>query len=394
MSSQPDLLLQRALAAHRDGRVDEAEAGYHQVLAARAEDPTALYWLGLLRFHRGDAAQAVQYLTRSLARAPAHARGWKDLGGILMAQGRIEEAATAYRRALEVSPALAESWYNLGICCARLGDLEGAIRNLRSALQREPGYLRAYEPLATYLYQTGDAAAAAEIYREWVRRDPRNPRARHLAAAATGGASAPERASDDYVRAHFDSAAKSFDTNLQQLGYHAPEQVAAALATLASSPVQELLDAGCGTGLSGPLLRPRCVRLVGVDLSPAMLARAAARGCYDQLIEAELTRFMVSQPHAFDVIVCVDTLVYFGPLEEPLSAARRALKQGGLLLCTLEAGSEDHRLQIHGRYTHGEAYVRRALSAAGLKLHTLRRQSLRQERLSAVAGHLVIARRA
>ena len=41
------------------------------------------------------------------------------------------------------------------------------------------------------------------------------------------------------------------------------------------------LDLGCGTGLCGPLVKPRVERLDGVDLSGAMLDRARATGVYD-----------------------------------------------------------------------------------------------------------------
>lgn len=392
MPSDPDLLLKSALAAHRDGRLAQAEAGYREVLAARPGEATALYWLGLLCFHRGDSEEAVRYLRRSLEHAPGHVRGWKDLGGILMASGRLAEAEQAYTRAVEAHPAVAESWYNLGICFAKRGDLEGAVRALRRAIQLKPGQLSAYEPLATFLYQQGDTAGAADVYRQWLLRDPANPKAQHLAAAATGDPP-PARASDEYVRAHFNSAADTFDHNLEQLGYRAPQRAASALAALVPAPVPLLLDAGCGTGLAGPLLRPWCRTLIGVDLSSGMLARAAQRGCYDRLIEAELTAFLRSQRKTFDVIICVDTLVYFGALEEPLSAACEALKAGGLLLFTVEAGSgAGHQLQIHGRYAHGEAYLRQAVATAGLKLHSLQHEILREERLSSVAGHLVAAR--
>lgn len=394
MPSSPDSLLARALAAHRDGRLAEAEAGYREVLEERPEDATALYWLGLLVYHRGDPALAVQYLSRSLARAPSHVRGWTDLGGILLAGGELRQAREAYSRALEADPALAQSWYNLGIVLGKEGDLAGGIRMLREALAREPGYLRAYEPLATMLYQSGEQEAAAAIYRQWLEQDPGSPQARHLAAAATRE-SAPVRASDEYLRAHFDSAAGSFDTNLQQLLYRAPGLVAEALARLVRSPLPTLLDAGCGTGLCAPLLRPLCRTLIGVDLSPGMLARARERGGYDQLIEAELTAFLRAQPGTLAGIVCVDTLVYFGPLEEPLGAAAAALTAGGLLVFTLEAGrGADHQIQIHGRYTHDETYVRRSLAASGLELLAITRETLREERLASVAGHLVVARRA
>ena len=43
---------------------------------------------------------------------------------------------------------------------------------------------------------------------------------------------------------------------------------------------QRVLELGCGTGLAAAHLRPFAVSLTGVDLSPHMLARAAARHAY------------------------------------------------------------------------------------------------------------------
>ncbi|MCX4239251.1 class I SAM-dependent DNA methyltransferase [Paraliomyxa miuraensis] len=54
----------------------------------------------------------------------------------------------------------------------------------------------------------------------------------------------------------------------------------------------DVLDAGCGTGLCAPLLRPLARTLVGVDLSGKMLDQARRRGGYDELIEAELTEML------------------------------------------------------------------------------------------------------
>jgi hypothetical protein len=43
-----------------------------------------------------------------------------------------------------------------------------------------------------------------------------------------------------------------------------------------------MLDLGCGTGLGGAAFRAFVDRLVGVDLSPAMVAQASAKGLYDR----------------------------------------------------------------------------------------------------------------
>lgn len=131
-----------------------------------------------------------------------------------------------------------------------------------------------------------------------------------------------------------------------------------------------ILDAGCGTGLCGALLRPFAARLVGVDLSAGMLKEAAKRELYDELIEAELGAYMAAHPFTFDVIVACDTLVYHGRLDDAVAAAAKALKPRGRLLFTLEQLSEEgenpYRLAPTGRFCHRVFYVEAMLAAAGL----------------------------
>ena len=133
----------------------------------------------------------------------------------------------------------------------------------------------------------------------------------------------------------------------------------------------DILDAGCGTGLCGPLLKPFAARLVGVDLSGGMLKEAAKRELYDELVNAELAAYMALNPSAFDIIVACDTLVYHGRLEDAVMAAASALKPGGRLLFTLEHlpddyGNPRYRLAPTGRFCHSAAYVRTTLAMAGL----------------------------
>jgi predicted TPR repeat methyltransferase len=155
-----------------------------------------------------------------------------------------------------------------------------------------------------------------------------------------------------------------------------------------------IADAGCGTGLCSEFLRPRAKRLVGVDLSRGMLARARARGKYDDLIEAELSAWLGSQRHAHDVIVSADTLCYFGPLDVVVAAAANALKPGGLVVFTVEKAAEEVRafkLEPSGRYSHAGDYVRSCVADAGLALKAIDVVVLRRESGQDVAGWLVSA---
>jgi predicted TPR repeat methyltransferase len=196
----------------------------------------------------------------------------------------------------------------------------------------------------------------------------------------------------------FDSFASSFDDALKGLDYAAPRLLADALAQRAGfgEGSFEVLDAGCGTGLCGLLLRSSAKTLSGVDLSAGMLEKARARAIYDELNEGELCAFMRARPAAFDVVNCADTLCYFGALEEAAAAARTCLRPGGVFAFTLEAESgesdQPYRIQSHGRYMHQAGYVSQALRGAGFATPEIEAVVLRKERGSDVNGHLVLAR--
>jgi len=401
--SLADEALRNAIAAHNAGRLIEAEVGYSRVLRRQPNEARALYGLGLLSYHSGAKDQGIQYIVRSLESAPHNGRGWVTLGSMYLETGRASEAKEAYRRATEVTPDLSDGWYNVGICLKREGDFEGAAEQLRRATACSTPYLKAYEALSALLYERGQLQEAAQTVADWVIREPTNPTALHMAAAASKR-EPPSRASDAHVRALFDSFAAGFDRNLQDLKYRAPELVASALRAVAATPAADspdaprfatVLDAGCGTGLCGSLVRGLCRTLVGVDLSPKMLAHAQRRGCYDELVTAELSEFMRSRPGAFEAVVCADTLVYFGELAEPLAAARAALREGAPLIFTVEALPEEdaveHRLELSGRYSHHDQYLRRVLRESGFELGSIERHVLREERGTGVAGYLVVA---
>jgi len=394
----PDPLLASAITAHQAGRLKEAAVAYKSVLRRRPKDPDALHFSGLLQFQQGHAIKAVELIMRSLGEAPGNPHAWNNLGNILSTQDKMTEAKEAYRRVTLLAPAMAEAWYNLGICLRDEGAYETAAEHFRTALERQPGFLRVYESLGRLLYRLGKFPQAAEVYQRWLQLEPEHPVARHMAAAMSGS-NVPARADDKYVADLFDRFAPAFDRNLQGLGYRAPELVAVALAQQVGAPAALLdtLDAGCGTGLCGPLLQPYCRKLVGVDLSGGMIDYARQRGGYDELVVSELCALMASRPDQFDAVVSADTLVYFGALEEACRTAYSALRPAGLFVFTVEAllgeGQEPHKLQVHGRYTHREGYVRDVLAQSNFEIVELKRETLRMERMQEVAGYLVVARK-
>lgn len=423
-----------AVRLHRSANLDAAEMIYRRVLEAVPDQPDALNFLGVLTHQRGDSDQAVELIRHSIAidptlpdrhvnlgnilaecgqldkaadayreaiarspsPSPALANAWNNLGAVLRTQERFNEAAQAYEKAIEIAPKHADAYNNHGNLMSIQGRTSEAVASYCKALTVSPRHAQSRKLLGLAYYTLGQIDEASRVYREWLADEPGNPIPRHMLSACSGR-DVPARASDAYVESTFDAFAESFDAKLARLDYRAPQLVADAVVRLAApGAMLDALDAGCGTGLCGPLLKPRTRRLVGVDLSTGMLKRAATRAVYDELEHAELTAYLAAHPAAFDLVVSADTLVYFGALDAVLGAAATCLRPGGILAFTVEAldddSAADYRINPHGRYSHCADYVRRTLANMSFSDIDIESAELRREGGKPVAGLVVSCR--
>ncbi|KPC50542.1 tetratricopeptide repeat protein [Amantichitinum ursilacus] len=417
--------LHQAVAAQLAGNLDAAEALYQSILAQDPQYASAMHGFGLLRHQRGDSNGAIEWLARACQTRPTadwfndlgnmlalagHAEMagrafrqalalqptplfWNNLGSVLLAQNLNEDAAQAFIKALQLDGDYIDALENLGNTLERLGQSEEGSLFLCRAYVLRPAEVQPPKMRGIAFYRLGRIDEAAAVYRAWLQQEPDNPTARHLLAGCSGQ-NVPHRASDAYVATMFDQFAAEFDERLRSLDYQAPQQIAAALAPcLIADASLQVLDAGCGTGLCLPVLRPYAQRLVGVDLSSGMLAKAAARGGYDELVQAELNAWLYSQPGVFDLICAADLVIYFGELAPLFAAFRQAMRPTGLLAFSAEATTDvEYRLLPSGRYSHSEAGLRANLAAAGLGVVSLIPAVIRVEFGEPVHGWTILAR--
>jgi predicted TPR repeat methyltransferase len=392
---QPDALHFLGVLRHQQQRSDEGIALVRRALAIAPDRADAWNNLGNLYKESGQLADAEASYRHALALDFDHGDAWNNLGVVLVARGEAPQAVGALRRAVECKPYMVDAYVNLGSALHQCRLLREAIAALKHAVSLAPGHVRAHRQLGRMLYLAGERDEAAAVFRHWLEADPGHPVASHMLAACTG-ANVPSRASDAFVRETFDVFADSFDeTLLNRLDYHAPALLAASLrqALGPPEPVRAVLDAGCGTGLCAPLLRPYARTLTGVDLSSGMLRRARQRQLYDALVEDELTHCLETSPGAFDVVASADTLCYFGELATVVSAAHRSLRPAGWLAFTVERADDgDYRIQPHGRYAHSRAYLDAVLARCGFACVAIDEAVLRKENGQPVHGYVVRAR--
>jgi len=97
------------------------------------------------------------------------------------------------------------------------------------------------------------------------------------------------------------------------------------------------LDAACGTGRHAAHLASLGHRVIGVDSSPEMLAKARAKLPDGDFIEADLHHLPVPDDHV-DVVVCALALTHVPDLAPAMAEFVRVLRPGGHLVISDSRG--------------------------------------------------------
>jgi predicted TPR repeat methyltransferase len=296
----PDALHFSGVLAHQRGRSEQAVALIEKSLEFEPERADWYSNLGIVLRDRLKLDESVVAFRRAIALDPDHANAHSNLGVVLRAQGKLAEAEAAFRDAIRVDPDHSDAYTNLGILLNGQKRTHEAVVCFCKVITFRPKHPEARRLLALAHCTLGEPDKAVGVFEEWLEEEPDHPIALHMLAACSGR-DVPERASDGFIETTFDSFAASFDSKLEKLLYRAPALVAGMLEESDPEPSKSLdvLDAGCGTGLCGPLIAPHARRLVGVDLSARMLARAKARNIYDELFKFELTAYLRGHPRVF-----------------------------------------------------------------------------------------------
>jgi SAM-dependent methyltransferase/tetratricopeptide (TPR) repeat protein len=134
-----------AVRHHRAGRLDQAAAGYRDVLRRTPAHADALHLLGIIDAQQGRLPQAVQRLQEAARRSPRNAEIALNLGNALLAYGQGDKALDAYRASLALRPEFAEA---------------------RAAL------LRAIERIGRFLQTEGRGGEAIPLWREAIKLAP------------------------------------------------------------------------------------------------------------------------------------------------------------------------------------------------------------------------------
>ncbi|MEM7564277.1 MAG: methyltransferase domain-containing protein [Pseudomonadota bacterium] len=134
----------------------------------------------------------------------------------------------------------------------------------------------------------------------------------------------------------FDDWAATYDHDLvEDLGYVAHDQASQALMKQITDRKAHILDAGCGTGLVGKLLKDQGYEnIYGSDYSSKMLEEAQKTQAYVSLTQHDLMQ-PVKSDIEYDAAIAVGVFSFNMPSAEHLVNITCALKLGGLAFITI-----------------------------------------------------------
>ncbi len=390
--------LGKLLAA--EGELEQAEICYRDLLRVQANHVEGRYGLATVLKAQSKLEEALAVYRELVQQQPKHAEAWFAMGIINGRLGRFERSEACYKQAIAHQADYSEAYNNLGALMNTAKNYTLALDYFQQALNHNPDYAQPYYNMGIAYWAVGKVEDARACMHKALKLKPDFGQASYQLVLMDGGTHTPDKAPPDYVAGLFDQYAWNFDKHLVEgLNYRTPELLHNALREFVQA-VQprslEVLDIGCGTGLCGPLLRDLARRLIGVDLSSGMLAKARERQVYDELIVGDIIDYMRERPQSFDLIIAADVFPYLGALEAVFAAAHSALRPTGLFVYSTEAGSVDvpYALGEGGRYAHGADYLQNLHTTANL--HVLRAEEavLRMENAKPVNGHLRIAGKA
>jgi len=381
------------LALAKKNHFSEAIETYQTLLKNHPDHFAAHFHLACTLMRDEKIDDAIRQFLIIEAKYPNHLETQMNMATCYLKKGNFNEAKMHYQKALDFAPDDIQLHFNLGIINMQQGNIDRAIQHYQQVVKVNPDHFPAHNNLGAAFLSKQHIGFALQHYQEAFRIQPKNEAILHTIKFLSENqhllASPP-----DYITSLFDAYADHYESHLlHALDYQVPTILYEALVKSASLPSHALaiLDIGCGTGLCGNLFKPYAKKLVGIDLSPNMLAVAKQKNTYDELIVDDFTSYLKGQKNNFDLIIAGDALVYTGELNELFHYAHVALLPHGLFVFNLEITDKPNfHMNQSGRFSHQKEYIDTLAEQSHFKILYYQTTITRQQNNEPVYGHVYV----
>ena len=208
-----EISIELAITAHREGRLDEAERLYLDILKIEPRHADANHNLGILKLSLNKSAEALPLLKTATqinpnmkhfwfnyANAQANEKLYKEseesfikalnldknlvgaqcnLGVVQVNLNKLSEAELSFKKAIELNSSYLDAHYNLGTLLKDKGRLDEAEACYKKSIQLNPAYSDAYNRLGNILFHLGKINEAVKVLEKAIELKPNYPEAYH-----------------------------------------------------------------------------------------------------------------------------------------------------------------------------------------------------------------------
>ncbi len=419
-----EALIMLASTCKDDNKLNEAVRYFQIAQKLAPDDVSLLFELGSLFYSLDEKDKAQNAFQKLIEREPASAQAHYNLGVIFFQKGDHVNAALHYSQAFEISPDDPDTLFNLGLCYANQYDFEKAIRYYQAALSISPNDVDFLIQLGIAFQKTSDFESALDSYQKaillnkelgepyahlgsiyQIYEQPEKALVHYKKAMSRGyvnesisylievlSGRKPEKAPTGYVTEIFDNYASNYDKSFtQQLEYNIPHLIKEVASGFLGEKCRFsfVLDLGCGTGLVGQELVHLSNEMIGLDISPGMLAKAEKKEIYSELCETDILTYLEKIDKQFDLICAADVLNYLGTLQALFQQLANCVGNGVFIFSIEEHfGSGDSLLTLSGRYAHSHKYIQRMVDENGFVIEKDIETGIRKEKGEWVQGRI------
>ncbi len=403
-----------------------AKINFNQALKLNPNSSTVYNSLGLNYYKQSLWTDAKQYLQKAIRLNPISWESHFNLANTLTNLECHIEALSHYQAAYKLQPQNNHILHNLTFSYVANGEFLAALPYLKELSNTDPNvwpylaqaytiaglllpainaYLNAlkflpnqeawYHNLAILYLRNEDHQHAKHYFALAVQLNPTNITAKHMLAALSGHQ--PTNIPQTFVQDLFAQYADHYNQHMKStLNYQLPGTMRAFFGKhIQLQKTLNVLDLGCGTGLSGIAFKDLAKNIIGVDLSLAMLKQAQDLKVYDYLLQANINCSIPGEyKNYFQLIISVEVLSYIGALESLfINVSNTLCTHGWFLFSIEEIINHDYSLQPSGRFAYNNNYIIKCANNSNLTILASETTPLREHLNKSLFGKIYLCQK-
>lgn len=172
-------LFQQAFELHKQGKLDEAESLYEQVLELDPQNAEVLNFLGIINLQKFKLSKAEELIQKAISISPEQ-YFYENLAKVYLEMEDAERAVQLYTKLLKQKPDSFNYVFNLASAYKVARDYENAIRMYERAIELEPENPDSYYNMGLILNNLSEPERAIKYYKKAVELCPDDTETRYF----------------------------------------------------------------------------------------------------------------------------------------------------------------------------------------------------------------------